>query len=134
MNTARQHQDNVTKRIRDLVLEIAVAIVLVAGFVAYLFTLPAGTKLDLRPFAAAANTAIVFGFVLWWFRESWRSFTFWGAMLALLAVHACVYDLVLRRVSQIPGAYYVLLDGLEWIVMLRFLSWVRSRNEAHHKD
>jgi hypothetical protein len=109
---------NLSKRIRDLIIEIVVATTLIAGVVIYGFSLPPGTRVDARPFALVGNTAVVFGFVIYWFRGGVKKLAFWVATLGFLAVHVALYYFVVARIQPFPTLYYVPLDMLELAFIL----------------
>jgi hypothetical protein len=121
----------ISKRIRDLVIEVVAATVVVAGIVAYGFSLPPGTTIDGRPVALVGNTLVVFGFVIYWFRGAWKKLAFWAITLALLACHCIVYVFVVSRIQPFPTLYFVPLDMVELALILMLtprLTGVRPRN------
>jgi hypothetical protein len=109
---------NLSKRIRNLVIEIVVAATLVAGIVVYGFSLPPGTRVDARPLALVGNTVLVFGFVIYWFRGAWKKLAFWAVTFGLFAAHVSLYYFVVSRIQPFPTLYYVPLDMLELALIL----------------
>jgi len=101
------------KRVRDLLIEALIGVILVTAFVAYLFTLPKGATLDWRRIALVLNTVTVFGFLIWWFRDAWKCLLFWTTLTVLLLVHTAAYLFVLGRVEDWQLAYYVVLNPIE---------------------
>ncbi len=116
------------KRIRDLAIEILIAIALVVGLIAYVSSHP-GTELDWRRIALILNTAVVFGFVISWFRNFWGRLVFWTVLMVLLLIHLAIFSLALRRMEALPTIYYTFIDAAEWVVivplMRRVISWNR---------
>jgi hypothetical protein len=123
----------VLKRTRDLAIELGIAIVLVGGFTAYLFTRPPGTDIDGKQIALLLNTATVFGFVIWWFRHAWARLVFWAVVLVLLVAHLAVYSFALRRIDALPLVYHAFFNVAEWAVIVplmnRLASWKPSRSD-----
>jgi hypothetical protein len=118
------------KRMRDLLIEIVVAIVVVTAFVAYLLKLPPGTRANLQPVAFALNTATVFGLVFWWFRRLLKRPAFWVVIAILLAIQVGIYYFVISRISELPGVSYVLLDTVEWAFCFLVLSKLGSEKQT----
>jgi hypothetical protein len=104
-----------------------IAIALVVGLIAYVWTRPAGTELDWKRIGLFVNTLVVFGFLISWLRESWGKLVFWAALIVLLVVHLGIYSYVLRHIDILPGAYYTVLDMAEWVLLVplmrRIASW-----------
>ena len=110
------------KRIRDIILEALIAILLVTAFAVYVIKTHDATKVrDWTPVIQLGNTALVFGFLIQWFRYAWRKSTFWAVLSVLLLVHIAVYMLLLARIHQLPLVYYALLDACELGVFERIL-------------
>lgn len=123
------------KRLRDLTSETLIAVVLVTAFVVYLFERPKNTPpINFGFFSAVVNTAIVFGFVLYWFRNGWKKGLFWAVMAFLFAGHLALYGFVISRVGSFPGIRYALLDAIECALFSRILMrlpWNRvEKNET----
>src|SRR6267143_57017 len=95
------------KRVRDLLIEALIGIILGTAFVAYLFTLPKGATLDWRRIALVLNTVTVFGFLISWFRHAWKRLAFWMTLMVFLLGHTATYTFILGRVENWPLAYYV---------------------------
>ena len=110
------------KRIRDLLIEIAIAVVLVTAYVAYLMKYNPRGGYNWTPITQAMNTAIVFGYVIWWCRFAWRTFQFWVAIGGLLLVHAALYIFVIGYTRHLPLSIYSLLDVVEITLFMRLLT------------
>jgi len=121
------------KRIRDLALEAAIAVTLVGGFTAFLWTHQRGAEFDWKWIALIANTGTVFGFVIWWFRDAWATLVFWAGVLVLMVGHLAIYSFALRRIDSLPLAYYSLLNVAEWAVVVPILRWL-TRWDAKRTD
>ena len=101
------------KRVRDIAIEILIATVLVAAFVAYLLTSPKGTTTDWRPIGVVINTLVVFGFLISWFRDTSKNIRFWAILAILLFGHVAAYIILFRHVHQLPASNYAVFDLLE---------------------
>ena len=111
------------KRVRDLFLEIVIAVALVTWGIIYVASHPRGS-LNWGHIAMAGNTVVVFGFLISWFRQAWKRLVFWTALVVLLLGHTAIYILVVSRFYDFPLAYYVLINSLEmalFTVILRKL-------------
>ncbi len=111
------------KRVRDIFLEIAIAVALVTWGIIYVASHPRGS-LNWGRIAIAGNTVVVFGFLISWFRQERKRLVFWTALVVLLLGHTAIYILALSRVHDFPSAYYVVFNSMEmalFTVILRKL-------------
>ncbi len=110
------------RRIRDLLVEILIAAVLVTSFLIYLFQHPKGVSLPWEWIKLVVNTTIVFGFLIAWFRESWRNYVFWVTVAILLLCHVFLLSFFVRPNYVLPGGYYALLiNPIELVVFAKIL-------------
>jgi hypothetical protein len=110
------------KRVREIVIETLIGVVLVSAFVAYLFVSPTkGQNINWRLVAIIVNTLIVFGFLVSWFRHTWRNAFFWAAFTILLLGHLAIYAIILGRIQHLPFVYYAVLNVIELAVFTRIL-------------
>lgn len=109
------------KRIRDIVIETSLAVVLVAAFMVYLFKSHSGGNRNWTPIVQIGNTVIVFGFLIPWFRHAWGSIVFWAALGTLLMGHAAMYVLVIGPIRQVPLSFYALLNVIELVLFTGIL-------------
>jgi hypothetical protein len=114
---------SMSKRVREIAIEVLIATVLVSAFVAYLLTAPKGTTVDWRPIAVVINTLVVFGFLISWFRGTSKNVRFWAILAILLFGHVAVYIILYRHVQQLPASNYAVFDLLE----LGLFSFVLSK-------
>jgi hypothetical protein len=108
------------KRVRDIFLEIVIAVALVIWGIIYVASHPRGT-LNWGRIAMAGNTLVVFGFLISWFRQEWKRLVFWTALVVLLLGHTAIYILVLSRVHDFPLAYYVVFNSMEMVLFTGIL-------------
>jgi hypothetical protein len=108
------------KRVRDIFLEIVIAVALVIWGIIYVASHPRGT-LNWGRIAIAGNTLVVFGFLISWFRQEWKRLVFWTALVVLLLGHTAIYILVLSRVHDFPLAYYVVFNSMEMVLFTGIL-------------
>jgi hypothetical protein len=108
------------KRVRDIFLEIVIAVALVIWGIIYVASHPRGT-LNWGRIAIAGNTLVVFGFLISWFRQEWKRLVFWTALVVLLLGHTAIYILVLSRVHDFPLAYYVVFNSIEMVLFTGIL-------------
>jgi hypothetical protein len=109
-----------SKRIRDLLIEIAIAIALVVALIVFKVEHP---NADLRwnVIALVVNTAIVFGYLVTWFRDAWLKPLFWSWMMVLFLAHLVVYAVVIIRIHEFPLIYYVIVNTGELALFTSFL-------------
>ncbi len=103
---------NAWKRVRDIMLEVVVAVALVTGGIVYVASHPR-SSLNWAGVALLANTVVVFGYLISWFRAEWRRLVFWAMLVVLLLGHVLIYIFVVSRISQLPLAYYLVLTTME---------------------
>jgi hypothetical protein len=110
------------KRSRDLVVEILVAALLVVAFIAYVVkTHKTGVVRNFTPIIQIGNAAIVFGYLISWFRFAWRNAVFWLVMGALLLGHAALCIFVLGPIPRLPLASYAVIDMIELALFSQIL-------------
>jgi hypothetical protein len=115
------------KRVRDIFLEVVIAVALVAGAFIYVASHPRDS-LNWGFIALAINTVVVFGFLISWFRQGWKRLVFWAALVVLLLGHTTAYIFVLSRIHEFPLAYYVLLNSMELALFTTILSKLLTAN------
>lgn len=116
-------------RIKNLAIETLLAAALVTGFVVYLFKSHSDGQRDWRWFAQIGNTAIVFGYIISWFRHAWKRLSFWTVVGTLLFIHGAAYILILKRIQHLGLVYYALFDALEMVIFTRILSALAPKEE-----
>ena len=99
------------KRIRDLAIETLIAVILTTAFVTYLFMVPRENRLNGMWIPLVLNTAIVFGFLISWFRHAWKNAQYWTVLAVLLVCHSAVYIFVLPRIGHFPLIIYVVANS-----------------------
>jgi hypothetical protein len=109
------------KRIRDLVIETLIAVILVTAYVVYLFKVPKGSRLNWGWAPLAVNTLIVFGFLISWFRYAWKTTRYWAILGMLLLCHCAAYIFALQRVGRFPLIFYVVVNSAELVLFSRIL-------------
>lgn len=110
------------KRTRDLLLETVVAVVLVSAYVAYVLQRP--TDAPPPPWgliSLIANTLVVFGFLLTWFRGSWRNYVFWVAVAALFLAHILTLLFLIRSHVLPTGVYALVINPVELLIFGKIL-------------
>lgn len=105
-------------------IEVVVATALITLYVIYLFHRPSGASLPWRLISLVCNTLIVFGFLVAWFRRSWRDYRFWIAIGVLLLSHMLLLGFFTRSRS-LPTAFYALvINPIELLVFAKILKRV----------
>lgn len=108
------------KRLRDLFIETAIAIALVVSLLVFTFEHPR-TPINWNGVALLVNTAIVFGYLIAWFRYAWRRSRFWMWLGALLVGHLVICIFVLSHLGQVPSVFYALASVGELAILGPFL-------------
>ncbi len=114
-------------RIRDIGLEVVIAVVLVVAvlYVAIHSNLP--EEVFFRWFGLAVATAITFGYPLAWYRRYWHDSRFWISWAALLALHLLIYVAVLLRVTHFGYLWFAIVTPLEWSVICPLIQTAARR-------
>jgi len=120
---------SVRKRIRDLIFETLIAIILVTALVVYLFMVPNEGRPNWGLASLAVNTLIVFGFLISWFRYAGRTTRYWATLGMLLLCHSAAYIFVLQRAGRFPLIFYVVMNSVELVLFSRILSKFSGRRQ-----
>lgn len=105
------------RRVRDIVLEVLVALGLVIGGIVYVASHP-GNRLNWGWIGLGGNTAVVFGFLIAWCRTAWKRLAFWITLTGLFVGHTAAYLFVLHRIKEWPLALYVVLNAVELVLFM----------------
>lgn len=108
------------KRLRDLLIETAIAIALVASLAVFRFEHPR-TPINWNRVALLVNTAFVFGYLIAWFRYAWRRSRFWMWLGVLLAGHLVISIFVYSHLEQVPFVFYAIASVGELAIFGPFL-------------
>jgi hypothetical protein len=112
----------ISKRIRDVLLEVVSVTVLLSGAIAYVVMHPKAT-LNWGAAAFAVNTIVVFGFLISWFRQEWKRLVFWTVLIVVLLLQWLIYVSAFQRLSSnIPLIYYTFFDTVELALIVPILS------------
>jgi hypothetical protein len=115
------------KWLRDLMLEVLIALVAVTGGIIYVARHPKANQ-HWEIIALTGNTAIIFGFLISWFRHAWKRSVFWMTLAVFLLGHTATYVFVLGRVENWPLAYYVALNPIELALFTPILTKLVARS------
>ncbi len=95
-------------RIRNLVIEVMIAVAIVALIVFAAYRSPTSdSRVALRWVGLSLWTAFGFGYPLVRFRPYWRHFIFWLSWTVLLAIHLAAYVLVFHRIVVDMGSLLI---------------------------
>jgi len=97
--------------------QLVIALAIVAAVTAFTMAVPKVEEIDDKWIGLGSNTLLVFGILLYWFRERLRQKPFWVLFAVVLAVHLALYSMVLRRVGQWPLVNFGVVDLLEWATL-----------------
>jgi len=97
------------KRIRDLAVEVLVALAVVCLIIFGAYRSPQDSRLAMRWVGLAAWTAVAFGYPLVRFRSHWRYLFFWLSCAVLLAIHLAAYAVIFRRMVVDMGSLLIFL-------------------------
>ena len=86
------------KRIRDLAVEVSIALAIVCAIVFVASRRTSDSRIAFRWVALAVWTAVAFGYPLIRFRPYWRRSLFWLPCAILLAIHLAAYILLFQRI------------------------------------
>lgn len=117
VNSAKRMQT----RIRDLSLEVAIALAIVGAILYAAGHSPPDHKADFRWIGLVGMTAITFGYPLRWYRRHWGRLPFWFVWGGLLAAHVATYVVVLLTVRHFGYMWFAIIGPLEWAVICPLL-------------
>ena len=96
-------------RIRNLAIEIVVALGIVGIIVFLAARDPRESKVALRWLGLSGWTALAFGIPIVQLRAHWREWLLWLSIAVLLALHLTFYILILQRISLDMASVFVFL-------------------------
>lgn len=107
--------------------QIGIAFGIVLALVAFGALVRKPEEIDDKWYGLAANTALVFIVLAYWFRERWRKLSFWICFAVVLAIHFAVYCAILRRADHWPLTYFGMVDIVEWVAFGAIFSRIAGR-------
>src|SRR5438067_9875166 len=109
------------KRFAELIFEILIAAAIVGALVVFAIKVPPESRLAGKWVALGFNTVLVFGMLMFWFRDFQKRTRFWVYTLGALTAHVILFVLLLKQVHRWPTMFFVITDFLEWAVMVPIL-------------
>ena len=97
--------------------QLVIALAIVAAVAAFTMAVPKVEEIDDKWIGLVSNTLLVFGILLYWFRERLRQKLFWVWFAVVLAVHLALYSVVLRKVGGWPLINFGVIDLVEWALL-----------------
>jgi hypothetical protein len=97
--------------------QLVIALAIVAAVAAFTMAFPKVEEIDDKWIGLVSNTLLVFGILLYWFRERLRQKLFWVWFAVVLAVHLALYSVVLRKVGGWPLINFGVIDLVEWALL-----------------
>jgi len=95
------------KRIRDLVIELLIAVSVVCLIIFSASRRPGDSRVAFRWVGLAAWTGVAFAYPMMKFRPYWRKAPFWLTSAVLLAIHLAAYVLVFQRMVVDMGSLLI---------------------------
>ena len=126
---AKPQRTRVAQRLLELTIEIAIAVALVIGIVAYAFYVPNESRIGAKWVAFALNTVFIFATALKQMRPLWTRPRLWGVSAVLVLLHVTIGAVMLSRVERIPLIWYAPFDLAEIQGVLLVFSWTFAENE-----
>jgi len=118
------------RRIRDLVLYILIACVIVIAVIASTYWAPLQKVSDqsfVKWGGLSGNTMCLFWWAIKQYRRFWRKRVFWWTMVGLLLVHVAIFWVILINVQQWRMAWFLVICTLEVIPIFAVLDWTMRR-------
>jgi hypothetical protein len=81
----------------------------------------------------AAETALLFGYVIKQRRRLWRNNLFWRTLAGLLFVHTAGFSVILRNVEHWRMVWYLLIWPVEFALIATTLTWMTDRFGNRHR-
>ena len=97
--------------------QLMIALAIVAAVAAFTMAFPKVEEIDDKWIGLVSNTLLVFGILLYWFRERLKQKSFWVWFAIVLAVHLALYSVVLRKVGGWPLINFGVIDLVEWALL-----------------
>jgi len=97
--------------------QLVIALAIDAAVAAFTMAVPKVEEIDDKWIGLVSNTLLVFGILLYWFRERLRQKLFWVWFAVVLAVHLALYSVVLRKVGGWPLINFGVIDLVEWALL-----------------
>ena len=97
--------------------QLVIALAIVAAVTAIAMAVPKVEEIDDKWIGLGSNTLLVFGILLYWFRERLKQKSFWVWFAIVLAVHLALYSVVLRKVGGWPLINFGVIDLVEWALL-----------------
>jgi hypothetical protein len=97
--------------------QLVIALAIVAAVAAFTMAFPKVEEIDDKWIGLVSNTLLVFGILLYWFRERLKQKSFWVWFAIVLAVHLALYSVVLRKVGGWPLINFGVIDLVEWALL-----------------
>lgn len=118
-----------------LYLLIALAVLVLAAVLGFHAVRTGGTgELPLKWIGLAAETAVLFGYVVRAMRQYWRNRRFWAGFLGFLVAHSAAYVVVLLRVEQFPLLLFVFVGYAEWLALAYMLELLLRNHVGPERD
>lgn len=122
------------KRTLEIALEIAVGVSVVAGVYFWATHMP-GREPPVKWIALGLNTAVLFGYPLYWFRATRKGARFWACWAGFLLLHLGVFIPVLRQSVRWPLVLFVVTTVVEFLlidtVLLKALDKPPAKSARH---
>jgi hypothetical protein len=117
-------------RIREIGLEIAIGLALVAGIVFWVIYVPERFWPERKWWGLTVNTVFTFGYSLRICRPYWRRDPFWRSFLGLLAIHLAALVTLLGIVGEWGLIWYMILSPIEIAIICPILAWIVNHSKA----
>ena len=118
------------KRIRDLAIEVGIAVALICLLVFFTIRARTHAQFEFRWIGLGIWTALAFGYPVVAFRPYWRRPLFWLSFAVLLAMHLAAYLVLFQRpVVDMASVVMLLVTMFEMRVIVAILDRVVSLSD-----
>ena len=118
-------------RVRDWLLYVAIAVLIVGlavAYGAYQGLTGRHTDLPLKWLGFIAISALLFGYAIKASRRFWRTRKFWVILALFFVVHAGLGVFALTRVDKVPLILYPILGQIEYVLLALYLGYFLDSN------
>lgn len=116
--------------LRDLLLYVVIGLTIGVAAILYAIHVPQKDRIDIRWMGLIGITPITFWVPVSALRARWRSGRFWVTALCLLVVHLGSYIALLKNVEHLGLLWFVVLNPMEWAVLLAVLQWATENSPS----
>jgi hypothetical protein len=113
------------RRLLNLLIYITIGLAVSSGIIWYAYqTDPVpGNQEILRWGGLAANTALLFGFVISRAKPFWHAWAFWSSVVGVLVVHILLFTILLTQAEHWSASWFLFMYPIEVPLIAILSDW-----------